>query len=93
MYKFNDKSLARYKQKQTPWNLWATLVCSSQSPNLVRNSSYFPQVGLCERLPDRMFRWSFELVLKILKVPIFVRVFFILSIRNLDLQSGLCYIK
>ena len=23
-------------------------VCSSQSPNLVSNSSYFPQVGLCE---------------------------------------------
>ena len=29
---------------------------------------------------------SLELVCEILRVPIFVRVFFILSIRNLDLQ-------
>ena len=28
-----------------------------------------------------------------LRVPIFVRVFFILSIRNLNLQSGVCCIK
>ena len=51
-YKFNDKSLARYryKQKQNVWNLWATLVCSTQSPNLVTYSSYFRQVvGLCDR--------------------------------------------
>ena len=25
-----------------------TTVCSTQSQNLVSNSSYFPQVGLCE---------------------------------------------
>ena len=38
------------------------------------------------KLPDGMSRWSFELklVCEILRVPIFVRVFFILSIRNLD---------
>ena len=51
-YKFNDKSLARYryKQKQNVWNLRATLVCSTQSPNLVTYSSYFRQVvGLCDR--------------------------------------------
>ena len=37
------------------------------------------------KLPDGMSQWSFELklVCEILKVPIFVRVFFIL-IRNLD---------
>ena len=45
------------------------------------------------KLPDGMSRWSFELVCEILKVSIFVRVFFILSIRNLDLQSGVCCIK
>ena len=33
------------------------------------------------------------IVREILRVPIFVRVFFILSIRNLDLQSGVCCIK
>ena len=31
---------------------------------------------------------SFELVCEILRLPIFVRVFFILSIQNLDLQNG-----
>ena len=49
-YKFNDKSSARYRCKDMQ-NLWATLettVCSTQSQNLVSNSSYFPQVGLCE---------------------------------------------
>ena len=50
MHKVNDKSLARqrYEQKQ---NLWATLittVSSTQSPNLVSNSCYFRQGGLCE---------------------------------------------
>ena len=51
MYKFNDKSLGRYryKQKQSLWNFWATLECSTQWPNLVSNSSCFPQVGLCDR--------------------------------------------
>ena len=51
MYKFNDKNLARYryKQKQNLWNLWTTLVCSTQWLNLVSDSSYFPQVGLCDR--------------------------------------------
>ena len=43
-------------------------------------------------IPDRMSRWSVELACEILKVPIFVRVFFIL-IRNSDLQSGVCCIK
>ena len=45
------------------------------------------------KLPDGMSRWSFEVVCENLKVPIFVRVFFIVSIRNLDLQSGVCCIK
>ena len=45
------------------------------------------------KLPDGMFRWSSELVCDILKVPIFVRVFVILSIRNLNLQSSVCCIK
>ena len=45
------------------------------------------------KLPDGMSRWSFDLVCEIFKVPIFVCVFFILSIRNSDLQSGVCYIK
>ena len=44
-------------------------------------------------LPDGMSRWSFELVCEILRVPTFVRFFFILSIQNLDLQSGVCCIK
>ena len=44
-------------------------------------------------LPDGMSRRSFKLVCEILTVPISVRVFFILSIRNLDLQSGVCCIK
>ena len=51
MYKFNDKSLARYKYNQSKppeTSTWATLVCSTQSPNLVSNSPYFPQVALCE---------------------------------------------
>ena len=84
MYKFNDKSLARYryKQKQPPeTSTWATLVCSTQS---VVAPDFFKLVFV--KLPDGMSRWSFELVCEILKVPIFVRVFFILSIRNLDLQ-------
>ena len=42
---------------------------------------------------DGMSRWSFKLVCEILRVPIFVRVFFIVSIQNLDLQSGVCCIK
>ena len=41
-----------------------------------------------------MSRRSFKLVCEILRVPIFVRVdFFILSIRNLGLQSGVCCVK
>ena len=44
------------------------------------------------KLPDGMSRWSFELACEIRRVPIFVRVFFILNIRNLDLQSGECCI-
>ena len=86
MYKFNDKGIARYryKQKQTPWNLWATLVCSSQSPNLVRNSSYFPQVGLCERPPDRMFRSgeALNLYAKFSKI-LFLSVSFLSSISEI----------
>ena len=37
--------------------------------------------------------WNKGNMCEILRVPIFVRVFFILSIRNLDLQSGMCWIK
>ena len=45
----NTELCTRYRQKQTPETLtWATLVCSTQSPNLVSNSSYFPQVSLCQ---------------------------------------------
>ena len=49
--------------------------------------------SLSVKLPDGMSRWSFKLVCEILRVPIFVRVFFIVSIQNLDLQSGVCCIK
>ena len=49
--------------------------------------------SLSVKLPDGMSRRSFQLVCEILRVHIFVRVFFILSIRNLDLQSGVCCIK
>ena len=96
MYKFNDKGLARYryKQKQNPWNLLAVLVCSTQSPNLVSNSSYFPQaVGLCEAPGSDVPVKLWTCVREILKVPIFVGVLFILSIRNLDLQIVVCCIK
>ena len=48
--------------------------------------------SLFVKLPNGMSRWSFKLVCEILRVSIFVRVFFILSIRNLDLQSGVCCI-
>ena len=91
MYKFKDKSLARYryKQKQTPWNLDLGYTCMLYSvTKLVSNIPHFPQVGLCEA-PGGMSRWSFELVYEILKVPIYVRVFFIPSIRNLDLQNAM----
>ena len=39
------------KSKPPETSTWATLaalVCSTQSPNLASNSSYFPQVALCE---------------------------------------------
>ena len=36
------------KSKPPETFTWATLVCSTQSPNLVSNSSYFPQVALSE---------------------------------------------
>ena len=36
------------KSKPPETLTWGTLVCSTQSPNLVSNSSYFPQVALCE---------------------------------------------
>ena len=42
--------------------------------------------SLSVKLPDGMSQRSFKLVCEILRVPIFVRVSFILSIRNLDLQ-------
>ena len=45
------------------------------------------------KLPDGMSRWNFELVCEILRVPIFAHVLFILSIRNLYLQSSVCCIK
>ena len=86
MYKkFNDQSLARYRYKQKPTpetSTWATLLCS---PIFLKS--------VFVKLPDEMSRWSFELVCQILRVPIFIFVFFILSIRNLDLQSGVCCIK
>ena len=77
MYKFNDKSLARYryKQKANPLkprrglHLYALL--SHQTLSLIA---------------PIFLKSSLELVCEILRVPIFVRVFFILSIRNLDLQ-------
>ena len=51
MYKFYNKSLARYryKQKQTPriLDLGYTYMLYSVT-TLVSNNSYFPQVGLCE---------------------------------------------
>ena len=36
------------KSKPLETSTWATLVCSTQSPNLVSNIPHFPQVGLCE---------------------------------------------
>ena len=36
------------KSKPPETSTWAKPVCSTQSPNLVSNSSYFPQVALCE---------------------------------------------
>ena len=52
MYKFNDKSLARYRYKQkqnlSAYTLENGFILSTQSPNLVSNSPYLPQVGLCE---------------------------------------------
>ena len=90
IYKFNDKSLARcrYKQKQNLWNLSATLVCSTQSPSRVSNSSYFLSSSSWSLWSSRIRCPGEALNLcEILKVPIFVRVFFIF-IRNLDLQSG-----
>ena len=50
MYKFNDKKLKVSKiQIQTKAKPLEALGCTStQSPNLVSNGSYFPQVGLCE---------------------------------------------
>ena len=53
MYKLNqlnDKSLAkyRYRQKQNLWAILKTTVSHTRSLNLVSNSGYFPQVGLCE---------------------------------------------
>ena len=56
--KFNDEGLARYryKQKQTPeTSTWASLVYSTQSPNIVSNSSYFPKLVFV-KLPDGMSR-------------------------------------
>ena len=97
MYKFNDKILARYKykQKQTPWNLdvgYVHLYALLSHQTLSVIAPIFLK-SLSVKLPDGMSRWSFKLVCEILRVPVFVRVFFILSIRNLDLQSGVCCIK
>ena len=91
----NDKSLQdtdRNKSKPPETSSWATLVCSTQSATLSVIAPIFLKSGFV-KLPDGMSRWSFELVCEILRVPIFVRVFFILSIRNSDLQSGVCCIK
>ena len=57
---------------------------------LLSSNSSYPKLVFV-KLPDRMSRWSFELACA-LKVPIFVRVLFNPSVRNLDLQSGVCYI-
>ena len=96
MYKFNDKSLARYwyKQKQTPLkprprlHLYALL--SHQTLSVI--APIFLKSVVLEA-PGWDVLWSFELMCEILIVPIFVRVFYILSIRNLDLQSGVYRIK
>ena len=42
----NITRAGNFKPPET--STWATHVCSTQSPNLVNNISYFPQVGLCE---------------------------------------------
>ena len=100
IYKFNrikpQQDTDTNKANPLKPRTWATLVCSTQSPNLASNSSYFRiflKLVFVKAPGLGMFRWSFELVWEILKVPIFVLVFFILSIRNLDLQSGVCWIK
>ena len=90
-YKFNDKSLDTDTNKSNTLGLihLKTTVCPLLSHETL---SVIAPIYLKLGLPDQISRWSFELVCKILKVPIFVRVFFILS-WNLDLQSGVCCIK
>ena len=95
IYSYIKKRLYRYKQKQTPWHLDVGYTCmhallSHQTLSVIA-PIFLKSVFV--KLPDGMSRWSFELVYEILRVPISVRVFFILSIRNLDLQSGECCIK
>ena len=73
-------------QIQTKQNLWATFkttVRSTQSPNLVSNSCYFPQVGLCEApgFPGE----ALNLSVKFSKL-LFLTVFFIF-VLNLDLAA------
>ena len=81
------------KSKPHETSSWATLVCSTQSPNLVINSSCFPQLSwslrssrmgcpgeglnLCAKFSEFLFLSASSLV----------------SIRNLDLQSRVCCIK
>ena len=79
MYKFNAKSLARYryKQKQTPWNLDVGYTCTY---------ALLSHQTLSVIAPSNFLKSSLELVCEIRRVPIFVRVFFILSIRNLHPQ-------
>ena len=91
MYKFNDKGLDTDTDKSnTSWLIHLkTTVCPLLSNQTL---SVIAPIYLKLELPDQISRWSFELGSKILKNPIFVCVFFILS-WNLDLQSGLCCIK
>ena len=87
MYKFNDKSLARYRYKQKQ-NIGLHLY----TPLSHQTLSVIAQVNLCEVFGSDV-PVKLRTRVEILKVPIFVRVFFFLGIRNLVLQSGVCCIK
>ena len=85
-------SKIQIQRKAKPWNLWLLLHALLSYQTLSEIAPISLKLVFVN-LPDRMSRWSIGLVCEIVKVSVFVFVFFILSIRNLDLQSGVCCIK
>ena len=75
MYKFNNKSLARYRQKK-----------NHLKPRRGLHLYALQSHQTLSVIAPVFLKSSLELVCEIRRVPIFVRVFFILSIRNLHLQ-------